>query len=57
MFAYAAKAVTAVVLILVLYLIGDPDILHRVGQAVEAVVVALLAGLAVFAVPNSGVRP
>lgn len=54
MLGYIAKAITGGVLTALLYVIGDPDVVNSLGDEVETIVVSVLVGLGVFAVPNQG---
>jgi chromate transport protein ChrA len=51
--AYIAKAITAFVLTLLVYLIGDVNAVESLADEVEAIVAAILTGLGVYAVPNA----
>lgn len=54
MLGYIAKAITAFVVSGLIYLIGDVDVVHSFGDELEAIILALLTALGVFAVPNQG---
>lgn len=53
MLGYIAKAITAFIISGLVYLIGDVDVVHSAADEIEALILALLTALGVFAVPNT----
>lgn len=56
MLGYIAKAITALVVSGLIYWLGDVDLVNGMSDDIEAIVLAILTSLGVFAVPNTGVR-
>lgn len=54
MLGYIAKALTALIISGLVYLIGDVDVVNGWNDTIEAIVLAVLTALGVYAVPNAG---